>query len=224
MILFLLKKCKFEHMMQYIDTIIIVVTVLAAVYLQVRRDQAKRKTENSASEKLDFDRAINGEIYPILWEILTAFDGARRVAITQFHNGGKFFSGNSINRMTMTHEVTRGTIAHVSKSIKDLIISRPFSITIDELLEQGVAVYNEVDKVEDIDLKNYLKFLKAKSMCSIIMRDSRDRPIGLIHVSSDEINIFTDPEVEGLKVRANNLASIFEHGIDDRAELFGNKT
>lgn len=209
--------------MQYIDTIIIVVTVLSAVALQIIRDRAKRRAENSVGNKLEFDRAVNAEIYPILWQTLTAFKGTRRVAITQFHNGGRFFSGNAINRMTMTHEVTRGNIAHVSKSIKDMIISRPFSVTIDELLDKGVAIYNDVNQIEDVDLKNYLKYLKAKSMCAVILRDSKERPIGLIHVSSDEIGIFTDPEIEGLKVRANNIASIFEHGIKDGIHLLVNR-
>lgn len=201
-------------MVQYIDSIIVVVTVLSVIYLQWRRDRAKKKAENSVGAKLEFDKEVNTEIYPILWDALTSIKGARRVAITQFHNGGKFFSGNSINRMTMTHEVSRGTIAHVSKSLRDMIISRPFSITIDEILEKDIAVYNKVSEIEEADLRNYLKYMHSASACFILMRDSRERPVGLIHVSSDVEDVFTDPEIEGLKIRASNLAAIFEYGIE----------
>jgi hypothetical protein len=195
--------------MKYIDTIIIVTTVISAVYLQYRRDLSKNDIGHTSLKE---DAEINAEIYPILWNLLTSIMGARRVAVTQFHNGGKFFSGNSINRMTMTHEVTRGTIAHVGKSIKEVIISRPYSITIDQVLEEKIAIYNDVSKIEDVDLMNYLKFMKATSACFVIMRDSKEQPIGLIHISSDEIDVFTGEIMEGIKMDANNIASVLEFG------------
>jgi len=197
--------------MQYVDTIIIVTTVIAAVYLQYRRDKETRLAENKVGSKLRRDKEANEEIYPIMWSILTEVKGARRVGITQFHNGGKFFSGSSINRMTMTHEVTRSKIAHVSKSLKDVIITRPFSITIDALLDHKIEVYNDVDAVEEIDLRNYLKYLKATSMAAFLLIDGRERPLGLMHVSSDLVDVFTEDQVEGLKLSANNIAHILEN-------------
>ena len=194
----------------YIESGVVILTALSLIYIKWRENVLTRRKEKEAPAKLSQDRENNAKIYPILWEILSSLSGAKRVSVIQYHNGGRFFSGKSINRMTMTHEVVKTGIVHISKDVKDLIINRPHSLLVDDLVSDGIAHHSDVEKIEEADLKNFFKYYKTKSACYILLKDSSERPVGALAVTSQKVNAFSDSDIAGLTLRANNIVSILE--------------
>lgn len=76
---------------------------VALIYVmnEVRKIVASRKSKHVG---LDKNLVIDSQIYPIMWELMVSFR-AMRCYITQFHNGSTFYTGQSIQRMTVSHEV-----------------------------------------------------------------------------------------------------------------------
>ena len=73
----------------------------------------------------------HGRVHELLTELRVELDCAR-TQIIQFHNGGNFFDGNPMAKLTMTHESVRNGVSPESKNWRDL--QMPLLI---QLLEQA---------------------------------------------------------------------------------------
>lgn len=89
-------------MKEYWDNFLFIATALAFLFNEVRKYLAVRKKKRYHG--LDKNLAIDGELYDIIWKILIKYK-ALRVYIVQFHNGSSYYTGQSIQRMTVSHEV-----------------------------------------------------------------------------------------------------------------------
>ena len=61
----------------------------------------------------------HGKVHELLTELRVELDCAR-TQIIQFHNGGSFFDGNPMTKMSMTHESVRNGVSPESKNWRDL--------------------------------------------------------------------------------------------------------
>jgi len=92
----------------------------------------------------------NSRVHEILTELRVELDCAR-TQVVQFHNGGSFFDGTSMAKLTMTHESVRTGVSPESPNWRDLQMS-----TMHHLLEKtkdGKCTFNL--PIEDGD--NYSK-------------------------------------------------------------------
>jgi len=62
-----------------------------------------------------------------------------RVAISQFHNGGKFFNGRSMKKFSMTYEATAPGIARIKREYQNLLVSE-FPKLFNILFEEDMVI------------------------------------------------------------------------------------
>ena len=84
----------------FISNVGVIVGLLAYAIKYVRDKRKARRRRSTLDESLEFD----ARIYPIIWELQAKYK-AMRVYIVQFHNGANFYTGQSIQKMTISHEV-----------------------------------------------------------------------------------------------------------------------
>ena len=99
------------HVSDYAEQAAIISMVVLYIFNEYRKIRSDRKKKRYVG--LDKNLYIDSQIYPILWDLLIKYR-AIRVFIVQFHNGSSFYTGQSIQRMTVSHEVT------VDRSIIDI--------------------------------------------------------------------------------------------------------
>ena len=87
----------------------------------------------------------HSRVHELLTELRVQLDCAR-VQVVQFHNGGNFFDGNPMAKMTMTHESLRNGLSPESPNWRDLQI--PLMIHLLEKsknLSDGIYLVNDED-------------------------------------------------------------------------------
>tara|TARA_Y100001938_G_scaffold43911_1_gene60940 strand:- start:2406 stop:3104 length:699 start_codon:yes stop_codon:yes gene_type:complete len=87
----------------------------------------------------------HSRVHEILTELRVNLDCAR-TQVVQFHNGGNFFDGNPMAKMTMTHESLRNGLSPESPNWRDLQI--PLMIHLLEKsknLSDGIYLVNDED-------------------------------------------------------------------------------
>lgn len=126
------------------------------------------------------------DLYKLLWEILDQF-GAKRCCIFEFHNGGKYYSGRSIQRVTMSHEVASYGLPRISREFQGTVMSDAFHIGLKELIEMNTVYYQDVDHLPDNGTKALLQYYKSKSVVAFLFLKENKDPIACWTVCFDRI-------------------------------------
>ena len=92
----------------------------------------------------------HSRVHEILTELRVELDCAR-TQIVQFHNGGNFFDGNPMAKITMTHESLRNGISPESRNWKDLQLPLMFHL-LEKTKENNTKLY-----INDEDDDSYSK-------------------------------------------------------------------
>jgi hypothetical protein len=95
----------------------------------------------------------HSRVYEILTELRVNTDCAR-VQVVQFHNGGNFFDGNPMAKMTMTHESLRNGVSMESKNWTDL--QMPLMIHLLDKTKTDKSTLHIVSEDEDSYSKSQL--------------------------------------------------------------------
>jgi hypothetical protein len=114
---------------------IAIITVVIKNWLDTRA--ATKKQQNEEAIKLD----DVGEMVYITEFIEKLRDEYEfdRVAISQFHNGGKFFNGRSMKKFSMTYEATAPGIARIKREYQNLLVSE-FPKLFNILFEEDMVI------------------------------------------------------------------------------------
>lgn len=105
-----------------LDTGAIIGVALVYVLNEVRKILARRKKKRSVG--IDKNMIIDSQVYAMIWPIMIQYK-AIRVFLTQFHNGSMFYTGQSIQRMTVSHEVLYDSrvLASVKRNNDNVLVS-----------------------------------------------------------------------------------------------------
>jgi len=196
--------------MSNFEYILYVLTVGAWLVNEWRKEKRlKKKIDPKAFESA---YNIDGKVYPVLYHLLMVLK-AQRVYIIQFHNGEHFYSGQSIQRYSISHEVVRPGASPLRRSYINIPITFRMHELIKQLKREGMTSTTLADINEgDTHLKDFLLLYNSRSSFDYHITDINQRTIGIlsIHFTVD------DPmdEVEHLKV---------EHSINQIRNILTSK-
>lgn len=136
---------EFEHLLSYADTIIVLGGIVTWTILKLREKFLGRKK----SVGLDYNAAIDAKIYKLLWPMLVDLKAAR-IFIFQFHNGANYYTGQSIQRKTMSHEIVADTskVQSIKSYFDNVLLSELMRDIID------ILIHDQLFGLDDKDVSN----------------------------------------------------------------------
>lgn len=167
----------------------------------------KKKLPNVERESKEVDNPI----YDRLYELLFSYN-AFRAYILQWHNGTKYYSGQHIQRMTMSHERNRPGF----KSIKTEHDSIQIPVEIHEAMrdmKRGVYYCENRDLIIDSkpDLYNWMRTNGASALIYFTLVDTKTRePIGLLGLNFNHTRPINDPQIAEILQFKRKFEVIFD--------------
>ncbi|MBK9390468.1 MAG: hypothetical protein IPN68_09840 [Bacteroidetes bacterium] len=153
----------------------------------------------------------NLKIQATIQEVRGVFD-ADRVSLYQFHNGNYYVSGQSIQKLSLTHVVCRRGVSY-PESVSTLHQNIPVSCilkTIDAITSKGVAISSDGSVWGDPYFKDLLKHGGVGTAIICAVRDSMNHYFGIIVVGWLS---------EDVLIPSNQLDGLFEFASDLAVEL-----
>ena len=149
--------------MQQIDTFdswVEVGMVLAALiggfvaFLFPYLHKLKKDTKKLFNQKADFDWNTHNRLHEVLTELRVQNDCAR-TQIIQFHNGGEFLDGISMQKMSLTHESLASGTSSEMETKRDVLLS--LCIEGLKLVKENNSKVHVVELLEDSWCKKFLQ-------------------------------------------------------------------
>jgi len=111
-------------------------------------------------EAINNDKIINEMLHSILNEF-----SADRTYLLQFHNGGKFYTGNSIQKLSCSHEVVNEGVKAKQHELQNVLISSiPYYL---DRVINNEALFKVAEEIESYSLKALCEIHGIKSMIGI---------------------------------------------------------
>ena len=149
--------------MQQIDTFdswVEVGMVLAALiggfvaFLFPYLHKLKKDTKKLFNQKADFDWNTHNRLHEVLTELRVQNDCAR-TQIIQFHNGGEFLDGISMQKLSLTHESLASGTSSEMETKRDVLLS--LCIEGLKLVKENNSKVHVVELLEDSWCKKFLQ-------------------------------------------------------------------
>jgi len=197
------------------STTSIIVALIAAGYFKQFFDILKEKTSKKKLVKqLKKDEIVHHSIR----EIRNLY-GADRVTITQFHNGGNFYTKSPMQKSSITYERMTSGLEPISQKFQNILVSN-FSWYNNRVLNNEAYFFSVYEDVLDLATKSILRshgsashvgvpiFDKEKNLVATLALDwaFSDIPESLIN---SEKNSFTSEFKETIYNQAQSLLSYF---------------
>lgn len=177
------------------------------LYIEFKKRIAKRK------KTVEESVLVNERIYPILWRMMIDYR-AIRVCISQFHNGDFFYTGQSIQRNTMTHEVYLKAIGSIKHTIDNQLISNPMHKIVSRIRDTGYWAFSNVDSVDmgiaTDELREKCELYSIKSASFFRITDKNDKTVGVLMVHWNIKESLDIHEVNKIKAEVKSIENIFE--------------
>jgi hypoxanthine-guanine phosphoribosyltransferase len=195
---------------------ILTFTGVSAAWLanELRKWKVTRKKKRYHG--LDKNLAIDGEIYEILWSLLVKYR-AMRVFIVQFHNGSSYYTGQSIQRMTVSHEVTfpGQLISKVKINNDNILISEMDHRILTDIKKGDQYCVRDVDAIRDgmytEAIADWMDVYSAKSMYNIRIIDKKTQEtVATLNLHFDSKDPLEDFEVGELMETKKRIEAIFD--------------
>lgn len=182
--------------------------ILLAFYF-FNEQQKKKRIKKLSSKPEDLLSSLEKEskIYPILWEMMVSFR-AMRIYIIQFHNGDKYYSGQSIQRYSMTHEIHDPAIGSIKKSYTAISMDVEMNSMVQLVIKDTILGINDVNKMMESEGKDILMFSGVKSVYMYLIRNKKFQPIGLLYLTFPITNGLHEQAVSSIRLKVNELENI----------------
>lgn len=166
------------HLSELIVAIITMLGSLATVYLKHLIEESKKVKADPIRDTHERDALL----YDKLNEVRVTLN-ADRVYIVQYHNGSHFKSGQSMMKLSMTHEVLAAGIRSELENTQGLPISM-FANVFQQFYRDGYIVIEDMDhKSVDQLLASYYKKRGVQSVYAYPIKNLHGHFIGSIMVS-----------------------------------------
>ncbi len=187
---------------------LIVVTLFIGYGIDKIRIYFRNKRKKKTLGHLDLNTAIDSAIYPILWDLLGRF-GAGRVYIVQFHNGSNFYTGQSIQRKTVSHEVAI-RLPKLKMNFDNVLISE---MTHKMLREMMFGDYFHVDSIYDLkadeDLSDWMNVYGAQALYHFRLVDKFNNTVATLNMHWNSTNPLKPMDVDYILQAKKAIESIF---------------
>jgi hypothetical protein len=150
---------------------------LLSMYLKNKYDKDKIKKTNVVIDSFTNDEAILNKITEIMDKV-----NSDRIYILEFHNGGKFYSGRSMQRFTMSYEICRPGISHEETKYQGLLLSN-FNNFAKAYIQNSIIAIPDIAKVSNDNLRDIYSHDGVESVYIYPINDLNDKTIGLMVVN-----------------------------------------
>ena len=131
--------------------------------------------------------------------------GADRVSIFSFHNGGQFYSGKSMQKMSISYEVVSEGIASIQLDKQNIPVSACVT-TLKPLVDYGEFHCRRIKEYPDGLCKYHLEKDGIKSTYGYAIMDLEDKAIGMLRMDYvKKEKWLNDEEFEALRTFALKL-------------------
>lgn len=156
---------------------------------------------------------VNERIFPILWRTLIEYR-AIRLYVAQFHNGDIFYTGQSIQRNTITHEVYLKGVQSIKATVDNQMISNVMHQTVREIREDGHWGFDDINEI-DIGMATDELFENAtingvKAAHFFRITDKHDKTVGVLIFHWNFKYALDIMAINKIKAEVKILENIFE--------------
>lgn len=175
--------------------------------------QVEQKVKESTPVPVIEHTITDSKIDPILWTLLQRFN-CLRVYILQFHNGNKFYTGQSIQRKTVTHEVPyeyiNGMIP-IKPTHENIPVSRMMQKIILVLEKQTYYYVEEPDMIkgENPDLVNWMSVYSVGSLIYLRINNKDGEMAAMLCLHFPNKRAINSGHIHRLTEGKKRLESIF---------------
>lgn len=153
----------------------VVVALITAGYIRKKDD----KNKEDKSKKLLIDQIQKDElIHATLREIRRKYN-SDRVFITQFHNGGTFYTNSPMQKASITYERCSDGLQRISNKFQNYLISN-LSWYASKVLKQEAFFYDIEESVDDIIMKSVYKTYSTWAHVGVAVYDNQQHPIATL--------------------------------------------
>lgn len=146
------------------------------------------KKKKTIREEIEAAEKVNKVLIKLIEDT-----GADRAYVFQFHNGDYFYTGNSIDKMTNTHEVTAKGISREQLSSMGLMVA-PYRGIVSGMLNNDIYSIEDIEEDQSYNTKTFFSERGAQSVYLRIMYDTYKKPVGFIGLdfvkNKEELNIY----------------------------------
>lgn len=183
------------------------------IYLYYEFKKRRRKLRQNVDNVV----ALNDRLYPILWQLLVEYR-AIRVSIMQFHNGEVYYTGQSIQRNTMTHEVCGPDIAPVKPQFDNRLTSNVIHHVIKMTRDTGHWGFASLDQFQlnmqrdndEADFRLECRQYNIRSAQWFRITDKNNNVTGLMSIHWNLIQPLDVLAIKNIIHDVNVLENIFE--------------
>jgi len=193
-----------------IETTSVVLGII--VYVWNRWKDKRRLNGVKKSKSLDVTMEINAEIYPVLWELLSTFS-AMRVYIVQFHNGSNFYTGQSIQRMTISHEVVRNSrsVRKLNPFYDNVLLSSMDHEMLMDMKKGGYFVCTDRSAIKQDEIADWLELYGVSSAYHFLINDKNTGEIvATLNIHWDRTDPILPIDVIDIQETKKRIESIFD--------------
>jgi len=185
-----------------LTTVLGIIGTLSAIWLKYYLDKKAKARECVVQRTVDEDSEILDRLEELKDEI-----GADRISIFSFHNGGEYYSGRSMQKLSCSYEVVQPGIARHQMRLQNVPVSACLT-TIKHLIERKEFLCYDVDKdFPESGCKSYLIEYGVKSTYQYAIFDLNRRAIGILRadfvLDKEKINT---KETDALRYTAIKLS------------------
>ena len=137
---------------------------------------------------------------------LLEISGADRACIYQFHNGGEYYTGRSMQKLSMTYESVKPGISHLQIARQNIPVSACNATLAPMITDRRLLVTDVEKEMEDSLCKFYAIEAGTKSVYKWTIYDLQKRAIGFFQVDyvtrKKKLNeeILQDLEMAAIKI------------------------
>jgi hypothetical protein len=172
-----------------IELLIWIIAGLTYILNEVRKEYNLYKSNKHST--VEHDDHINAKIFPTLWHLVVRFN-ASRCYIIQYHNGDTFYTGQSIQRMSISHEVVNphyDDAMSVKESNQNVTISNRMHHIQNQIITTGKYKIDTIWQLEDIkgineyvqqQLIGWMKMYRIGSLLYLKISNNKNQLIAIL--------------------------------------------
>lgn len=153
----------------------VIVALITAGFIRRKDDKAKaEKSKKQLIDQIQKDELIHAT----LREIRRKYN-SDRVFITQFHNGGTFYTNSPMQKASVTYERCSDGLKRIADQFQNYLVSN-LSWYASKVLKNQAFFYDIDEVVDDIIMKSVFKNYSTWAHAAVPIFDSNKNPIAVL--------------------------------------------
>lgn len=186
----------------------VAVALITAGYVKRKEDKYK----DNKSKRLLIDQIQKDElIHATLREIRRKYN-SDRVFITQFHNGGTFYTNSPMQKASITYERCSDGLQKLSSKFQNYLVSN-LSWYSSKVIKKEAFFYNVEEDVDDIIMRSLFKTYSTWAHIATAIYDSQNHPVAVLAIDW----VISEPPDEYIDAERFNLELIDEFTKDAKS-------